>query len=286
MRRVAIVNGDDFGLSPGINRGIVEAYQKGILTSASLMATGEAFEEAVVLVRENPGLSVGVHLTLVEGAPLIPSEKIPSLVTSDGRFFRSLGAFLARWLTGRIRREEIERELTAQVGKVLDHGIRIDKLDSHMHLHLLPGIFTIVLALAKRHRITGIRVPNERLPGWDDIPRILNGVKLVSLAVLSSSQRQRVKRAGLSCSDGFAGLAQSGGLTEEALARILGHLQSGVTEVMVHPGHRDAVLDRWPQSRRYDREQELKALTSPQVRSLVEKLGITLISYREVCQRV
>jgi len=159
----AILNGDDFGLSAGINRGIIEAHREGILTSASLMVVGEAFEEAVTLAHENARLSLGIHLTLVEGSPVLPPNQIPSLVTRDGRFVGSLGAFLTRWLTGRIRLQEVQRELEAQVEKALKGKLRVDKLDSHMHVHLLPGIFHLVLRLAKQYRIKAIRIPRERI---------------------------------------------------------------------------------------------------------------------------
>src|SRR5919106_4628953 len=132
------------------------------------MAVGDAFEEAVAFAHEDPGLSLGIHLTLVEGRPVLPPEKVPSLVTADGRFCQSLGMFLLRWLTGKIRMQEVQREFAAQIEKALDHGLRIDKLDSHMHLHLLPGIFQAVLAVAGRYRIRAISLPRERLAVRDD----------------------------------------------------------------------------------------------------------------------
>ncbi|MDE2321222.1 MAG: ChbG/HpnK family deacetylase [candidate division NC10 bacterium] len=278
MKRRAIVNGDDLGLSPGINKGIVEAYRDGILTSASLMATGEAFDEAVTLVREHPGLSVGIHLTLVEGIPALSPQKIPSLVGSDGRFHGSLGAFAMKWLTGRIRLEEVQLEFQAQIERVLDYGINIEKLDSHMHLHLLPRIIQTVLAMAKRYGIKDVRLPKGR---FVDV-----GLRRSLIPLLSASHSRRVAIAGLASSDRFAGITESGRLTERSLMRILEGLQQGVTEVMVHPGYRDAVLDKWPKSRLYDREGELNALISPRIKALIEELGIALINYREVCRHV
>jgi len=282
--RAAIINGDDFGLSPGVNRGIIEAHRRGILTSVSLMATGEAFEEAVDLVRGHPDLSIGVHLVLVEGIPVLPAGRIPSLVIPDGRFLGSPGAFLARWLTGRIRLEEVRQEFEAQVAKVLDHGVQIDKLDSHMHLHLLPGIFEIVLALARRHRIRAIRLPREPVLNGGNPPGIGGLWRRGVLALLSSVQVKKLVASDLVCTDHFSGLAESGQVTEEDLLRILGNLKPGVTEVMVHPGYQDAVLEAWPRSCRYHREQELHALLSSKVKGLIERRGITLITYREVCQ--
>src|SRR6267142_6801590 len=123
MKLRAIVNADDFGLAPGINRGIVEAYCRGGVTSVSLMPTGDAFEEAIALAHEHEDLSVGVHLTLVEGKPVLSAEKIPSLVTTDGGFVKTPWGFLKRWATGQIRLGEVKMELEAQVAKVADQCI-------------------------------------------------------------------------------------------------------------------------------------------------------------------
>lgn len=282
MIRSAIVNGDDFGLSPGINNGIIESYGEGILTSASLMATGEAFADAVALARRNPGLSLGVHLTLVEGMPVLLPEKIPSLVTSEGRFFGSLGMFLTRWLSGRIRPREVQRELEAQVEKAIDCGIKVDKLDSHMHLHLLPGLFQIVLDLARRYRIAALRYPKEHILARGSFPGLVGLWRRAILTSLAIPRAHRISMAGLFAPDHFSGVAESGRLTEDDLLRILQQLRPGVTEVMVHPGYHDCGLDAWPQSRRYAREQEVRALTSPKVKALVRDLRIRLMSYRMV----
>jgi chitin disaccharide deacetylase len=284
MTICAILNGDDFGLSPGINRGIIEAYREGILTSASLMVVGEVFEEAVALAHENPGLSLGVHLTLVEGIPVLPPKQIPSLVTRDGRFFRSLGTFLTRWLTGRIRLREVWRELEAQVERALKSGIGVDKLDSHMHVHLLPGIFQAVLGVAKQYRVKAIRLPRERVRGQSSVAPLVCLWRRAILAGLAALHARPLVRAGLFYPDRFAGIAESGQLTEEDLLRIFRNLQPGVTEIMVHPGYQDCVLDGWPMSRRYQRRQELLALTSPQVKALVQKLQLRLVSYRTLAK--
>lgn len=280
--RSLIVNGDDLGLSPGINRGIFEAHREGILTSASLMATGDAFDEAVRFAKEDSSLSLGVHLTLVEGTPVLPPEKIPSLVTADGRFVDSLHAFVLKWFARRIRVVEIQKEFEAQVEKVVACGIRVQKLDSHMHLHLIPGLLDTCVAAAKRFGIKGIRLPNENLIGQSYDAGIAGVVRRALLTSLSLLYARRITAAGMLHPDHFRGVAESGRLTEIGLLRILGGLRPGVTELMVHPGYRDQVLDRWPKSRRYRREEELKALTSPHIRSVVTDLGIRLVGYEEV----
>jgi chitin disaccharide deacetylase len=282
MAILAILNGDDFGLSPGINRGIIEAHREGILTSASLMVAGEAFEEAVALALEHPSLSLGVHLTLVEGIPVLPPQEIPSLVASGGRFYGSLGAFLLAWLRGRIRIGEVLRELEAQIERAQHGGIQIDKLDSHMHVHLLPGVFETVLALADQYQIAAIRLPTERALGLDSLTTFGGYCRRAVLTSISAFRKPRLVKAGRLYPTRCAGIAESGRLTEEDLLRILQGLRPGSTEIMVHPGYKDNTLDNWPQSRRYKREQELTALTSPRVKALVQNHRIKLVTYPEV----
>jgi hopanoid biosynthesis associated protein HpnK len=282
MKTYAIVNADDFGLSPGTNRGIIEAYRDGILTSASLMVVGDAFEEAVALAHAHPDLSLGIHLTLVEGNSVLPPGQVPSLVTPDGQFCRSLGIFLLKWLTGQVRMSEVRREFAAQIEKALDHGVRIDKLDSHMHVHLLPGIFHAVQAVATRYRIRAIRLPREPLAGRGNRFSIAGLWRRAALTSLAIPRARPLAAAGLFHATRFAGIGESGHLTEEDLLRLLGGLQPGITEVMLHPGYRDGIVDGWPMSRRYDRERELRALTSPRVKDLVRHSQIGLVNYRTV----
>jgi hopanoid biosynthesis associated protein HpnK len=280
-RRV-IVNGDDFGLSPGINRGIIEAHRHGILTSASLMATGEAFEDAVALGRAHDGLSIGVHLTLTEGAPVSPPGAIPSLVGPDGRFPPSLGAFLKRWISGRVRLADVRRELGAQVEKVLGGGIRADKVDGHMHLHVLPGLLGSVLETARAYGIPAIRHPVERLRYRRERPGPAAMLSRAALSAVAAAQRRRLAASGIECPDHFAGIAESGSLTEGHLLRVLHALAPGVTEIMAHPGYHDAVVDRWRASARYAREGDLRALLSPAVRDLLRERRIELITFRDI----
>jgi chitin disaccharide deacetylase len=279
MKTYAIVNADDFGLDRGINRGIIEAHCRGIVTSASLMPTGDAFEDAIALAHQHGDLALGVHLTLVEGRPILPAEKIPSLVTAAGELVKTPWGFLKRWATGQIRLAEVKKELEAQVARVADQGVRIDKLDSHMHLHLLPGIFQIVVELARQHRIQGIRLPREEFH-WRSLGCMAGSAKQVVLRCLSLMHARHVRSAELFCPDYLCGLAESGQMTEGALLRTLSSLRPGITEIMVHPGYRDGELEKWPLSRRYRREKELIALTSCRVKDLVKQLQIELVGYR------
>jgi hopanoid biosynthesis associated protein HpnK len=282
MDQRLIINADDFGLSPGINRGIIEAHRSGVVTSASLMATGDAFDDAIALSLAHPELSVGLHLTLVEGAPASPPADVPSLVGRDGRFPRSLRAFLRRWLSGRVRPEDMAREFDAQVEKVLDRGVAVDKLDSHMHLHVLPGVLPCVLGTARRHGIKAIRRPVEPLRYRRELPGLRTLATRAALSTIAVIQSREIAKSRLRAPDHFAGLAESGALTARDLERILRDLRPGVTEIVTHPGYHDPVLDRWPESRRYCRESELHALLSPEVKEALQDLRVELTSFREL----
>src|SRR5437868_5405322 len=129
-----IINADDFGLTPGINRAILELHRAGALTSATLMATGPAFEDAVAIARDNPSLGIGCHIVLTDGTPALPPERIPTLIGPDRKNFRpSLGSFIQALLSGRIREDEIEREVFAQIERLQNAGITVTHADTHKH---------------------------------------------------------------------------------------------------------------------------------------------------------
>lgn len=143
-----IVHADDFGLSERVNEGIIQAHCDGVLTSASLIASGAAFEHAVSLLRSTPGLDFGVHLTLVGENPISKRDVIPTLLGGDGCFHSHSGAFMKRYFAGAIALDEIRRELDAQIGKVIARGVTVTHLDGHQHLHMVPGIRRVVGELA------------------------------------------------------------------------------------------------------------------------------------------
>ena len=162
MRRTLVVNADDLGLTVGVNNGIFDAHDHGILTSASLMANAPATANAIRCVRSRPTLGIGVHLTLVDGVPMLPPDRVPTLVNDDGRFRASWKPFIVACLLGRVSMQDVERELTAQVEYVASQNIEVTHLDAHKHVHVYPPVFEVVVRLARRFRIPVVRVPNER----------------------------------------------------------------------------------------------------------------------------
>jgi predicted glycoside hydrolase/deacetylase ChbG (UPF0249 family) len=276
-----IVNADDFGISTRINEGIIAAHRTGIVTSTSLMAVGRAFEQAIQLCRSTPTLDIGVHLTLVAERPLLPGES--SVTGDDGRFPASAAAFLRRWLTGNIRLEDVQTEWSAQIERVLDHQIRVTHLDSHQHIHILPGLADLSLRLAAHYNIPFVRVPIEpfhldQWPGRHGISRMLGTTALWMswmLARLAGARKMQNKPPR------FLGFQDGGRLDSPCLRRMLSTLRPGrAYELMCHPGLRpdEPDLQHWA----YGHEVELHTLTNPAIQSEITTQGIQLCSFAEL----
>lgn len=273
-----IVNADDFGRHEKINEAVEKAFHEGCLRSATLMPGGKAFNHGVEVAKRNLDLGVGIHLTLVNGFPILPPEEIPSLVAENGAFYDDYGAFMKRYATGKIRLEEVRAELAAQIAKVQGTGLELTHLDSHQHLHHLPGILGIVLKLASFANIKRLRFSRGRLA--EDLFRghILGRVGLSSLARIGA---QMAKRKGFAMPDHFAGIVAGEAVTEKYLFRLFEHLGKGTTEIMLHPGTDNAVLQsecRWE----HDFEAELRAVTSARVLKTMKTRGIEAVSFRSL----
>ncbi|MBM3311642.1 MAG: ChbG/HpnK family deacetylase [Candidatus Aminicenantes bacterium] len=282
MKRL-IVNADDFGLSRSVNEGIVLAHRRGILTSATLMVNTPGFRQAVDLASENPGLGVGLHLNFVRGRPVSPPGSVPSLVDARGLFFSGGGAFLKRLFSGRIRGIDLEREGRAQVERALDAGVRLSHFDSEKNVHVLPSLMKVVLDLAGSYGIRKVRYIREfgfsRAPG--------QALKALFLSLACRLSAGRVRRAGVVITDRFYGICNSGRMTARRLSQLFTGLKEGSAEVMVHPGFVDRELEdlegtmgRYYINRR--REGELRALTDPRLPGEARRLGVRLISFRDL----
>jgi len=283
-----ILNADDFGLTRGVNEGIVRAHRDGVLTSATLMAGGPAFDHAVECAQANPRLGVGCHLVLTGGVAVSPKEEIPSLVDDNGNLPASLGAFVARLTSGKIRSRDIARELRAQIAKIRAAGIQPTHLDTHKHTHAHPRVMKILAKLAHDLGITRVRRPAEHL--WDSwrlmctesgaSPKQVAAVAAVRL--ISANFSSIAKRHGLRSPDTFLGVAVTGQLGPEALCHLIDTLGQGRTEIMLHPGICDEDLARTGSRLQAQRQLELEGLLAPQVRRAIEHHGIRLITYREL----
>lgn len=278
-----IVNADDFGSSAQINAAVVEARRQGVLTSASLMVTGESAAEAVAIARQDPGLAVGLHLTLSNGTSLLPSAQIPLLVDEDRRFADSPArAGLHYYFTGRAR-SQLRREIEAQFRAFARTGLRLSHVDGHQHLHLHPTVFPLVLEFASRYGACGLRIPSE--PFWCSAQIDRSGLgrrAVVALghAYLRSGCRRRLARAGLANCDRAIGSFMSGRMSAGYVMSVLSGLNCGSVEVFLHPSVTDSGDACGPN------RGDLEALLDPRLRRFVEEKGYELTSYAGLREKV
>ena len=290
MKRL-VVNADDLGMADSINEGIFEAHLRGIVTSATLLANGAAFEAAVAMAKSAPKLGVGVHLNLTQGSPVADPAQVSSLLDRNGEFARAPAALLRSLVSGRVRLDAVERELSAQIEKVRDAGVAITHLDGHKHVHMLPRVFPVVLRLAKRYGIRGVRWASEGAGGmWRLLGRrksagvVKQSVKSRALNLLTRDSRSLLRQAGLHFPMRFYGITQTGFLDQRELAALLRRIPEGTSELMCHPGCADGAMDPKLTRLRAERHRELDALTRPETLELVSRLGIVLIDYRGLMQ--
>jgi hopanoid biosynthesis associated protein HpnK len=290
MKRL-IVNADDFGLTTKINQAIMDAHYCGLISSTSLLANGEAFESAVTLSRQAPRLGVGVHLNLTEGQPVAPACRIPSLVNGQGCFGRKPGRLWRAIILGRASTVDIEKELRAQIEKVLAAGIVATHLDSHKHVHALPVLGRMTIRLTRQYGIPAIRCVAERWSGLGYLlgrfPRAKTAIlrqflNSCTLAVVSRGWSRQLRQAGVAYAGHFYGLTPTGFLDEELLREILCHLPDGTSELMCHPGLVDEALRQTPTRLLEQREMEYQALSQPGIKLLAKDLGIQFINYGDL----
>jgi len=269
VKRLLVV-ADDFGLTPGINEGIAQAYRRGILTSTSLLTNTIHFDESVRLLSSLPGLKVGIHLTLVGGRPVLPAREIPSLLGDDGALRASWRRFLPAWCAGRIHREQVEAEWSAQIRRAVEAGVRLAHLDSHQHLHVLPELWAITLRLARELGIARVRRPLEiASPAGTPTAR-----RLVRRA-LSAIAGHRHAIDPVRCCEHFFGISQTGNLGTDSLVEVLRGIPEGWSELITHPGQEDPeLLRQYPWG--YHWERELEALCSQRAREEIRRQGIEL----------
>ena len=265
MKRL-IVTADDVGLHPGMNAGAMRAHDEGIVTACSIVANGEAFEDAVAAVRQRPRLAVGVHLTLVEERPL--RRDVPSLTRSNGSFHTSYRTFSLRYAAGSIRIGEVERELRAQIERVASSGITIRHFNGHQHLHLLPTLFDVVQRLALEYEVPYVRIVDER-GGL--------GARDVAISILRGLGRRARDRARVPTNRNTIGVRNAGHLTANVIGSLLEEV-GDLTELVCHPGIDDGSIGK-----RYDWgyhwDAETAGLCDPALRQAIASRGIELIAH-------
>ena len=260
--RRLIINADDFGLSAGVNRGILEAHRAGTVGSASLLVNTPGFADAVEAARAAPELDVGLHLNLTAGSRFGPLSHLVALA-----------------LAGRIDARDVAAECAAQIERLRATGLRITHLDGHEHVHVLPGIWRPVVETAREAGIAVVRVPLEPLASiaWRPLAAFAQGLLAAAHRVAARGGPAPLRRV-----DHFRGFALTGRRDfQERLLALLDRLESGVTELMVHPGYPDDALKGWV---RYGagRERELAGLTSAAVRARLARGDIALVGFGEL----
>jgi hopanoid biosynthesis associated protein HpnK len=292
VRRL-IINADDFGLTPGVNRAIAEGHIKGVITSATLMANTAAFDEAVALARATPSLRVGVHTVLVDGDPVAPPEQVSSLLDPRKKtpsLHVSFPAFVRRAVRGGFDADEIEREATAQFWKVQRAGIQPTHFDTHKHAHMFPQILRPLLRAAKAVGIPAVRnpfVPSKPLAYATLFRRPKLWTRYTEVKLLrhyADAFRKQVADAGLVTTDGTFGIVSTGALDARLFEAIIGNIPPGTWEFVCHPGYNDKALAGVRTRLRASREAELHVLTSVRAKEIVASRGIELISYADLAR--
>jgi len=272
FKRRLIVNADDFGRSPSINQAVIRAHREGILTSASLMVNEPGFDEAVRLAKENPRLGVGLHLTLLCGKAGCPPADIPGLVDAAGHFSNDPVRTGMKYFFRRSLAPQLDREIAAQFNKFKSTGLPLDHLNGHLHLHLHPAIFRILMDRSEDLGFRQMRLTRDCLARSRRMARGQWFYRVSHAAIyewLSSRAREPLRQRGIKHAQITFGLLQNARVNEEYILKLLPELPPGDSELYSHPS-----LD--------DFKPEFDALISPRVKEQVDRLGIELIRYQDL----
>jgi predicted glycoside hydrolase/deacetylase ChbG (UPF0249 family) len=298
VRRL-IINADDFGLTAGVNRAILEAHSRGIVTSTTVMANSQAFQGAAALVGDSSRtngttpISIGCHVVLVDGQPLLPPQEVASLLdpkqrNNHSQFRDSLNDFVVASFRHRLDPAQMEAEAAAQMRRIQSAGIRLSHFDTHKHAHMFPAVLRPLLRAARDCNIPAVRNPFGQV--W---PLPLTGLlrtrrlwkRLAQLNVLrnfATNFRREVEAHGLRTTDGSLGVLVTGELDLKLFTAIAESMPGGTWEFVCHPGYNDTDLDSVQTRLRQAREQELRLLTSPEAKEVLRQQKIELISYNEL----
>jgi predicted glycoside hydrolase/deacetylase ChbG (UPF0249 family) len=285
MKRL-IINADDFGLAPGVNRAIVELQQAGALSSTTLMATGPYFSPAVYMAFAQPGLAVGCHVVLVDGSPCLRPDEVSSLLDPlDSSSFRiTVGSFVRDLLRGRIRGKEIEAEAVAQIRRIQSSGLTVSHIDSHKHLHAFPRVLAPLLRAARHCGVNCIRNPFE--PRWSVRATRAGGtVRRLQVHLMRSQRRtfcRLTKEHAMCTADGSIGLLATGVLDDSVLRSLLRAMPEGTWELVCHPGYIDSALEKTRTRLRAARETERSALLDVIPDALRNDAGLNLIDFHRL----
>ena len=273
-----VINADDFGFSDDVNTAIIQAHEEGILTSTSLMVTGDAAQNAIALAKNHPHLAVGLHLVLVCGKSVLPPAQIPHLVDSQGNFSDNPTQAGLNYQFNQATRAELRLEIAAQLEKFRDSGLNLSHVDGHLHLHVHPVILNILTEFAVEFQIKFIRLPSEELTKNLKIDRRNLLIKIVWSIVfgqLRNYGESLLKAHNIKFADRVYGLLQTGNMSEEYLLSLIPQIEAELVEIYAHPALVNTDINNGG-------EIELKALLSHKVRELLTVKGFELSNCAKV----
>lgn len=281
MQRQVIITADDFGRNSSINAAVIQAHRQGILTSASLMVTGDAVEEAVALAKETPTLAVGLHLVVVDGRSALPPERIPHLVDASGRFSSDLVRSGLFYFINHTAQRELAEEMAAQFARFAATGLPLTHVDGHTHMHVHPTIFRLLLPLAQEYGAKGIRIPQDDFwlaVGYNKQRLMEKAAWALAFGLLCRWCRRRLYHTGLVATHRVYGLMQTGRMEESYVIRLLQRLDVPTAELYFHPSLTPGSEPLGPNPG------DLTTLLSPRVRQVLAECKIQLTSYASLAQ--
>ena len=280
--RFLIVTADDFGLHESINEAVELASRSGTLSAASLMIGAPASADAIRRARELPGLRIGLHLVLTDGTPVLPPERIPSLVNRQGRFRSDLFTDGTRYFLSLPARRQLEAEIRAQFEAFASTGLVLDHVNAHNHFHTHPTVLGMMLRIGREFGLQAMRLPYEPTahsdrPGW------LRGLGGYAIKGWFQLMKRRLQQANVLCNDWLYGIRHTGAMNEQRLLDRLRQLPPGVTEIYLHPATQSGAAIAHSM-RDYNHREELAALRSPRVRAALSQLRIACGGYADLVQ--
>lgn len=274
-----IVNADDFGCSTCINTAVIQAHHRGVLTSASLMVTGDAAEEAVALAKQTPSLAVGLHVVVAGGRAALSPSQIPHLVNGHGRFPDDPLRAGVLYFFNRAARQELARELEAQFERFAATGLSLSHVDSHLHMHVHPTVFGLLLPLLREYGATGLRLPRDDFwlaMDYDRTQAGKNAAWALAFGLLSRQCLAHLNGGPPIVAERVYGLMQTGRMQEPYVLALLDRLQVPTAELYFHPSTLPEGSSLGPNAG------DLATLLSPAVRRIIEERGIRLATYRSL----
>lgn len=285
--KILIINADDLGLSEGVNEAVMKCLNAGVVTGVSMMASGRCFKEAAEMLKSSGHGEVGAHLTLTGALPPVTEDvsKISTILDADGFFYKGYMPFAKRYFSGKVDAGHIYEEFRAQVEAILACGLRVTHLDSHEHIHALPGIFRVTMAIARDLGIKYVRVPSENVLMLFDRFSLKDALRYCVLKPFAVVSKMVIRNVKLVSNEAFLGHARSGRIDDKAILHMADRLSPGINELAVHLAVPDARLveeSPWHAGA----EAEMDVLMNGKWKAALEDKGIDILPHTEAMRRV